>query len=254
MTHSRDNMKTLSDVLELVEAADLTSDQRKDMKSAINRVAEMAGVAPAMAEANAPALRIMLKRVRPAAHEVKTKTWANLVSQLRAALRLAGVIDPRRDGLALKEPAWASLLEFVANDKKLSCGLAAFANYCAARPSRRIRWTAPPSSNSTSGSRRGPCVQSRRMWCGVSPICGTRHRSGSRPGPRRRSPPSLSRLLSGTSAGLISPRACGPMPTPTSPCVPIPIPSTRGRTRQRSLLPRALCANRGNTFASRHRC
>jgi hypothetical protein len=57
MRDSRNNIKTLGDVLELVEAADLTAEQRRDMKSAINRVAEMAGVALAMAEANAPALR-----------------------------------------------------------------------------------------------------------------------------------------------------------------------------------------------------
>ena len=72
MRDIRNNVKTLGDALELIEASDLTSDQRKDMKSAINRVSEMAGMVPAMAEANAPALRTMLKRVRPAAHEVKS--------------------------------------------------------------------------------------------------------------------------------------------------------------------------------------
>ncbi len=133
MTDSRNNIKTLGNVLEYVEAADLESHQRRDMKSAINRVAEMAGVVPSMAEANAPALRTILKRVRPAAHGVKTKTWANLVSQLRAALRLAGVIDPRAEGLTSKDPAWAPLLELVADDKRLSCGMAAFVNYCARR-------------------------------------------------------------------------------------------------------------------------
>ena len=101
------------------------------MKSAINRVAEMAGVVPTGAEATPPALRRMLKQVRPAAHGVTLKTWANLVSQFRAALRLAGVIDPRADGLALKDPAWAPLVEAIAEDKRLSRGLAAFANYSA---------------------------------------------------------------------------------------------------------------------------
>jgi integrase len=90
----------------------------------------MAGMAPAQVEADPPALRAMLSSILPAAHGVTSKTWANLVSQFRAALRLAGVIDQRSDGLALKDPAWAPLLQAIADDKRHSCGLALFANYC----------------------------------------------------------------------------------------------------------------------------
>ena len=75
----------------------------------------------------------MLSGVLPAAHGVLPKTWANIVSQFRVALRLAGVIDQKDDGLALKDLAWAPLLEAIAEDKRLSCGLAAFANYCSVR-------------------------------------------------------------------------------------------------------------------------
>jgi integrase len=123
-------IKTLADVSERVEAADLAPCQLRDKKSAINRVSTMAGMTPAQVEAEPTALRATLSSILPAAHGVNPKTWANLVSQLRAALRLAGVIDQRSDGIALKDPAWAPLLEAIAEDKRLSCGLAAFANYC----------------------------------------------------------------------------------------------------------------------------
>ena len=133
MTRSKKTIKTLGDVLALVEVSPLSPYQRRDMRAAITRIAAMAGVAPALAEATAPALRHILKRVQPAAHGVSEKTWANLVSGLRAALRLAGVIESRGEGLALKDPAWAPLVEAIAADKRLSCGLAAFVNHCAGR-------------------------------------------------------------------------------------------------------------------------
>jgi integrase len=133
MVNIKKETKTLADVLELVEGASLSPTHLRDMKSAIKRIAEMAGLVPAMAEATAPAVRAMLKAIRPAAHGVTQKTLANLTSRLGAALQLAGTIDPRRAGFALKDRAWGPLLKTVAEDKRLSCGLAAFANYCAGR-------------------------------------------------------------------------------------------------------------------------
>jgi hypothetical protein len=133
MQSAKNNIKTLGNLLDFIESAGLPSSQRRDLRSAISRVSDMAGVILATAEASPRALRQMLKRASPAAHGVTRKTWANLLSGLRVALRLAGLIDPRADGLALKDPAWAPLLEAVAEDKRLSCGLAAFANYSARR-------------------------------------------------------------------------------------------------------------------------
>ena len=93
----------------------------------------MAGVAPATVPAEAPALRAMLAKIRPAAHGVSPKTWANLLSRFRAALRLADVIDPVWQGSAMQHPAWAPLVQAIAEDKRLSCGLAAFFNWCASQ-------------------------------------------------------------------------------------------------------------------------
>jgi integrase len=127
---NKNTTKKLADVVELVEAADLPPHRLRDMKSAIKRVTAMVGMMATKVEANPPALRAMLSGVRPAAHGITEKTWATLRSQFGAALRLAGVTDQRGDGLALKDPAWAPLLEAIAKDKRLSCGLVSFVNYC----------------------------------------------------------------------------------------------------------------------------
>ena len=73
----------------------------------------------------------MLSRIRPAAHGVSAKSYSNLRSLLAAALELAGVIDPSGRGRAIRHPQWGPLLEAVADDQRLSNGLAAFANWCA---------------------------------------------------------------------------------------------------------------------------
>lgn len=74
-----------------------------------------------------------MRQARPAAHGITPKTWANLLSRFRAALRLADVIDPQWQGFAMHYPAWVPLVQAIAEDKRLSCGLAAFSNWCAAQ-------------------------------------------------------------------------------------------------------------------------
>jgi integrase len=92
----------------------------------------MAGAAPAIVAAEAVALRAMISKILPAGHGVGRKTWSNLLSGLRAALRLARVIDPTLQGNASRHPAWGPLAQAIAGDKRLSCGLAPFQNWCAA--------------------------------------------------------------------------------------------------------------------------
>jgi integrase len=76
-------------------------------------------------------LREMLSRIRPAAHGVSAKSYSNQRSLLAAALQLAGIIDPLGRGSARCHPQWKPLLDAVADDQRLSNGIAAFANWCA---------------------------------------------------------------------------------------------------------------------------
>jgi hypothetical protein len=124
---------TLADVLALLDEAGLTGTRHRDMVSAVKRVCAMAGSAPASVPAEPPRLREMLARIRPAAHGVSAKSYSNQRSLLAAALQLADVIDPLHRGGARRHPAWGPLLEAVAEDQRLSNGLAAFANWCASQ-------------------------------------------------------------------------------------------------------------------------
>jgi integrase len=122
---------TLADVLGLVDRAGLTGTRRRDMVSAVNRLCEMAGSTPASVRAEPAVLKDMLSRIRPAAHGVSAKSYSNVRSLFAAALQLAGVIDPLGRGGAKRHPDWGPLLKAVADDQRLSNGLAAFANWCA---------------------------------------------------------------------------------------------------------------------------
>ena len=124
---------TLADVLSLIDQAVPTGTRRRDMISAINRICEMAGTTPGSARAEPPVLKEMVSRIRPAAHGVSAKSYSNQRSLLAAALELAGVIDPSGRGRAIRHPQWGPLLQAVADDQRLSNGLAAFANWCAGK-------------------------------------------------------------------------------------------------------------------------
>lgn len=120
MDHNNNKAKTLGDVLVAVQTANIAPLQQRAMTSAIKRICEMAGATPATVPAEATAIRPMIAKIRPAAHGIAEKTWANLLSRLRAALRLADVIDPIMPGSAAQDPAWAPLVRAVAGDKRLS--------------------------------------------------------------------------------------------------------------------------------------
>jgi integrase len=124
---------TLANVLALVDETGLPGTRRRDMASAIRRLCEMAGTAPAGVPAEPARLREILSRIRPAAHSVSSKSYSNLRSLLGAALQLAGVVDPLGRGSARRDAGWGPVIETIAEDQRLSTGLAAFANWCASQ-------------------------------------------------------------------------------------------------------------------------
>ena len=133
MTLNDNTIETTEDLLRFVDEAHLTATRRRDMKSAILRTCEMAGCTPQSLRLEVPIIREVLRKIRPAAHNVSEKTWANIRSLFGAALELAGVIDRLGRGVALRHPGWGPLMRAIASDQRLAGGLAALANWCAAR-------------------------------------------------------------------------------------------------------------------------
>jgi integrase len=121
---------TLRDVLDLIETTQMPDTRRRDMVSAIRRICEMMGSSPGLLSTDVAELRTKLGKILPARHEVTKKTFANQKSLFGSALELAGVIDPMPQGITRKDPRWGPLVKAIAHDKRLSCGLAAFANWC----------------------------------------------------------------------------------------------------------------------------
>src|SRR5262245_24930411 len=133
MLDKNKSLETAEDLLGLLDKANLNAIHRRDMKSAVKRVCDVAGCAPRSLQLDVAILRKTLRQALPAAHEITSKTWANVLSRFRAALRLAGVIDSACQGAAMQHPAWAPLVQAIAGDKRLSCGLAPFFNWCASQ-------------------------------------------------------------------------------------------------------------------------
>jgi integrase len=133
MVDRQNGRKTLEDVREAVGKDILPGRPRPNDRSATDRICAMAGVSAAQVPAEAPSLRALLHKIRPALHGMATKTWANLLSRFRWELRLADVIDPNWQGRAARHPAWADLVRVIAEKKHPFTGLAAFLNWCAAQ-------------------------------------------------------------------------------------------------------------------------
>ncbi len=130
MRTQTDHPSTLAEVLEVVEGSQLPATRRRDLASAVRRICILGGVSPIAVKTEATALRRLVADILPAAHGLTSKSWANLRSAFTASLALAGVIDALPRGTAKVDPAWAPLIERL-TDKRLTNGLAAFANWCA---------------------------------------------------------------------------------------------------------------------------
>ena len=124
---------TFQDLLAHIGEAELHATRKRDLMSAIRRVCEMARMSPAAFPVDVAAVRLQLAAIRPAAHGVSAKHFANMRSLIAAALQMAGVADDPGRGLALKDPDWGPLMRGVAKNKALANGLAAFGNFCVVR-------------------------------------------------------------------------------------------------------------------------
>jgi integrase len=130
MTRNDQVIRTGADLIEAIGRADLSPTRRRDMVSAVNRVASMTSASPVHMKLDVPGLRERLAGIKPAAHGITPQTYAKIRSNFSAALEWAGVVEPTGRGAAKRDPAWGPLSEAVAGDKRISSGLSSFMNWC----------------------------------------------------------------------------------------------------------------------------
>ncbi len=119
---------TLADVLALLRADNsLAGHRRRDLCSALRRMARMTGKPLERLPAELSLLRPLLNDIRPAAHGISAKTFANLRSNFMAAVRHAGVVEARPQELT---PAWQALHAALPT-QRLRHGLSRFCRWCA---------------------------------------------------------------------------------------------------------------------------
>jgi len=88
---------TLADVARGVAArTDLPTTRKRDLLSAVSRIAALLDRRPDMLELDLVALRKALARISPATHGLKTKTFQNLKSDFLAGIEASGLLIPGR--------------------------------------------------------------------------------------------------------------------------------------------------------------
>ena len=87
---------------------------RRDLLSAIRRVCDITGCAPASLKVEMLALQKALDAVRPAAHGMSTATLSNIRCLFGAALKWAGLVESIAGGAAKRDDGWASFMNWCA--------------------------------------------------------------------------------------------------------------------------------------------
>ena len=80
------------ELVRLIESSRHSDTRKRDMVSAVNRVLKMGGVWGGTFVFTVESLRCLIASIKPAAHGVSPKSFANIQSNLRAALREAGIV------------------------------------------------------------------------------------------------------------------------------------------------------------------
>ena len=120
---------TLGDVLTSLESRqELSETRRRDLRSAINRVAALLGDAPERIPLVMPSISAKLAKLSPAAAGVSVKTFHNLRSDFLAAVKARGLHSAKRRARASLSPSWQALLQELST-RRAHLGLSRFAHY-----------------------------------------------------------------------------------------------------------------------------
>ncbi len=172
---------TLGDVLAAVGTQqDLSETRRRDLRSAVNRVAALLGDAPERIPLVMPSISARLAKLSAAAAGVSTKTFHNLRSDFLAAVKASGLHSAQRSARAPLSPPWQALLAGAFDPTRSSRSVALsplrLVNAALSRP------TSTTARSRLSSPRSAPrrCIASRTTCTARSPRSGTRPRNAPR--------------------------------------------------------------------------
>jgi integrase len=124
---------TLGDVLAAIGTQqDLSETRRRDLRSAVNRVAALLGDAPERILLVMPSISARLAKLSAAAAGVSTKTFHNLRSDFLAAVKASGLHSARRSARVPLSPEWRALLQELST-RRAHLGLSRLARYASER-------------------------------------------------------------------------------------------------------------------------
>src|SRR5262249_17469646 len=122
---------TLADVLARLAAAGIGDTRRRDLRSAVATYAKLVDKEPAAIALDLAELRHTLDRLVPAEAEVSAKRWANLRTDLAAAIDASGLVAMLKTAGVPVDPAWEKLLAGM--PQRLRAGLSRFARWASIR-------------------------------------------------------------------------------------------------------------------------
>jgi integrase len=124
---------TLAGVLASLEHdGKLTPTRRRDLVSAVKRVAILLGDEPAAIPLDLAAISARLAAVNPVAVGISTKRLANIRSDFLSAAKACGLIALKPTGKSPLSPAWADLFEHLSG-RRAHIGLSRLARFASAR-------------------------------------------------------------------------------------------------------------------------
>ena len=108
----------------------MPADRRRDMVSGLARAAKILNHHPDAVPAHAPWLQPRLEGVSPKALRITDKTWANILSNMKAALAHLGCIEAGAKPIAALSTVWAELWEKLRQSAdELALGLRGFVSF-----------------------------------------------------------------------------------------------------------------------------
>jgi integrase len=124
---------TLQDVIDGMNAnPTLSVTRRRDLRSAVTCFAELTGSTPAFVSLDLAAIRSVLDLMVPMQAKVSRKRWANLRSDLSAAIAASGLRPMLKTATVALSESWSSLLD-KAQERRLRDGLSRFARWASER-------------------------------------------------------------------------------------------------------------------------